>query len=104
MSAIIIPDWAIYVGMGMWTISTVLSVLFWWAERGKQRERRNDMTDAEIDALIWEIDQMAQRVECRFIPDPAKIRAFKAAERRSQEFQNNARDWARVNSVKGTTT
>lgn len=38
------------------------------------------MSDAEIDALIAEIDRMARRVGGRFRPDPDKIAAFRAAQ------------------------
>jgi hypothetical protein len=32
MIAIVVPEWAIFVGMGMWGISIVLSVTALWAE------------------------------------------------------------------------
>lgn len=38
------------------------------------------MTDAEIDALIVEIDEMAQRIGCRFNPDPDKVMLFRRAQ------------------------
>lgn len=37
------------------------------------------MTDAEIDAMIEEIDRMAQRIGCRFVPRPEKVMAFRQA-------------------------
>lgn len=42
------------------------------------------MTDAEIDQLISEIDQMAKRIGCRFVPDPDKLMAFRCAKREEQ--------------------
>lgn len=38
------------------------------------------MTDDKIDLMVERIDEMAQRIGCRFIPDTDKILAF----RRSQ--------------------
>lgn len=37
------------------------------------------MTEEQIDDLIDEIDKLAQRLGCRFVPDPEKIAALKAA-------------------------
>jgi hypothetical protein len=39
------------------------------------------VTDKEIDDLCAEIDRMAQRVGCRFVPDPDKIKTFRQAHR-----------------------
>ncbi len=38
------------------------------------------MTDREIDVLIAEIDELAQRIGCRFVPDPDKLMAFRCAQ------------------------
>lgn len=41
------------------------------------------MDDDEIEKLCRELDEMAQRVGARFIPDPEKIAAYKAARDRN---------------------
>lgn len=38
------------------------------------------MSDQEIDELIHEIDRMAQRIGCRFVPDPDKLMAFRCSQ------------------------
>jgi hypothetical protein len=43
------------------------------------------MSDAEIEALMAEIDRMARRVGGRFRPDPNKLAAFRAAQRKQEE-------------------
>lgn len=49
------------------------------------------MTDAEIDQLIQEIDQLAQRVGCRFVPDPDKLMAFRCAQREERAMREHYR-------------
>lgn len=39
------------------------------------------MTDAEIDVIVGQIDEMAQRIGCRFVPDPDKLLAFRCSHR-----------------------
>jgi hypothetical protein len=46
--------------------------------------RVNAMTDEQIDQLVWEIDAMAQRIGCRFVPDPDKLMAFRCAQQRER--------------------
>ncbi len=43
------------------------------------------MTDQQINELCAELDGMARRIGCRFVPDPEKIAAYKA---RRQEIGN----------------
>lgn len=53
------------------------------------------MTVAEIDELIREIDEMARRVGCRFVPDPDKLMAFRCSqseERATREHYRQERD------------
>lgn len=49
------------------------------------------MTDREIDDLISEIDQMARRIGCRFVPDPEKLLAFRCAKREEQAVHDHYR-------------
>lgn len=49
------------------------------------------MTDIEIDHLIDEIDRMAQRIGCRFVPDPDKLLAFRCAEREAEAVREEYR-------------
>lgn len=49
------------------------------------------MTDKEIDDLIAEIDRMARRIGCRFVPDPDKIMAFRCAQREEQAMRDHYR-------------
>jgi hypothetical protein len=43
------------------------------------------MTDSEIDRLIWQIQEMARRIGCDFIPDAAKLKAFKKSQAMARE-------------------
>lgn len=49
------------------------------------------MTDREIDDLVAEIDQMARRIGCRFVPDPEKLLAFRCAKREEQAVRDHYR-------------
>lgn len=49
------------------------------------------MTDAEIDKMIAEIDQMAQRIGCRFIPDPDMLMAFRCAQHQERAVREEYR-------------
>lgn len=51
------------------------------------------MTDAEIDRLIIEIDQMAQRIGCRFVPDPDRLMAFRCSQREEEAVREQYRRW-----------
>jgi hypothetical protein len=46
------------------------------------------MTDQEIDALVLSLDEMAQQIACRFIPDPDKLTAFRCAQRDERARRN----------------
>jgi hypothetical protein len=45
------------------------------------------MTDYEIDQLIAEIDEMAQRIGCRFIPDPDRLMDFRCSQREMRSYR-----------------
>lgn len=49
------------------------------------------MTDREIDILIAEIVELAQRIGCRFVPDPDKIVAFRCAQRGEEAVREHYR-------------
>ena len=49
------------------------------------------MTDAEIDELIAEIDTLARRIGCRFVPDPDKLMAFRCSQRAEQATREHYR-------------
>lgn len=44
------------------------------------------MSDEEIDQMVVEIDNMARRINCRFIPDALKLDAFRALQRQKREW------------------
>lgn len=46
------------------------------------------MSDKEIDLMIYEIDQMARRIGCRFVPDPDKLMAFRCAQREERAHRD----------------
>jgi ferredoxin-thioredoxin reductase catalytic subunit len=43
------------------------------------------MTDDEIDCMIREIDQMARRIGCRFVPDAKMLDAFRESQYRRRK-------------------
>jgi hypothetical protein len=45
------------------------------------------MSDEEIDRMIAEIDQMAQRIGCRFFPDARKLDDFRRSQRERREWR-----------------
>lgn len=49
------------------------------------------MTDREIDDLIAHIDELAQRIGCRFVPDPDKLMAFRCAQRENEAMREHYR-------------
>lgn len=53
------------------------------------------MTDAEIDRMIQTIDEMAQRIGCRFYPDPDKLMAFRCAQKEEEAVRAEYRKFAR---------
>jgi hypothetical protein len=50
------------------------------------------MTDREIDELIAEIDELARRLNCRFVPDPEKLAAFREAQREQEATRSRYRE------------
>jgi hypothetical protein len=54
------------------------------------------MTDTEIDQMIQRIDEMAQRIGCRFYPDPDKLLAFRCAQREEEAVRAQYRKAART--------
>jgi hypothetical protein len=52
------------------------------------------MTDRDIDQLIGQIQEMAARIGCDFIPDPDKLLAFRCAQREARAVQEEYRRMA----------
>lgn len=42
-------------------------------------------TDEEINAMVRQIDEMARRIGCRFIPDTRKLDAYRESRRIARE-------------------
>jgi hypothetical protein len=51
------------------------------------------MTDDEINRTIAEIDAMARRIGCRFIPDPEKLLAFRCAQSEERAMRAEYQKW-----------
>jgi len=53
------------------------------------------MTDEEIDAMVRRIDEMAQSIGCRFVPDQDKLFAFRCSQREERAMREEYRKAAR---------